>query len=148
MSSQQSLHALHLVPDVDKAGNEYRLFLSEPAPLAAIPDQALFAFSLPPHAFLLTLHFEFTAKKQVASLLRRRAPPRSHSGAHPSYHTKKYCCIVVIQGIHPNFRRAAKRCITREASLALVTPSAHLSALKLALFLSHPSNLHSAVFTA
>ena len=59
-----------------------------------------------------------------------------------------HCCIVVKQGIHLNFRRAPRSVLPREASLALVTPDAHLSDLKLAIFLSHLSNIHSGVFTA
>ena len=54
-----------------------------------------------------------------------------------------HCCIVVKQGIHLNCRRAPRSVLPREASLALVTPDAHLSDLKLAIFLSHLSNRKS-----
>ena len=68
--------SLHLVPNVDTAGNEYRLFLSVPAPLAAIaapiphqliryhsPFRCRRMHSLALCVHTLTLHYVFTAPK-------------------------------------------------------------------------------------
>ena len=101
----------------------------------------LFAAAVPPHAFLFTLHYVFTAQKQVVSLLHRQAPPRSHTGAHPYDHTK-HCCIVVVYKVSiPTFATRQAPFKPREASLALVTPGTHLRPQTSAL--SYPSVKYS-----
>ena len=135
--------------NVDITGSEYRLFLSESAPLAPFrahpssADQASFACSLPPHAFLLTLHYVFTAQNQVASLLRRRVPIRKPYWR-PSVLPHQEDLLCCSHKRYPSqLSPRAKLCFTARSKPRPRHPDTHLSAVKLAHFLSRLSNIHS-----
>ena len=90
------------VPNVETARSEYRLFRASRGNTCAHSSsagQAAFAFSLTPRAFLLTLHYVFTAQKGCVPNAQARTSlqPYWRPSVLPHQEALLYCCHIRYQ---------------------------------------------------
>ena len=106
--------------------------------------QSLFAFSLPQHAFPLTLHYFLTAQNRLCPYFAdAHFPAAIMAPIHPTTPRLRGILVLLSYKVSiPSFVLPQRR----EASLAPCTPDALLSALEFALFLSHLSNISFGCF--